>query len=140
MEWSTLYDKNTSPSFKDMSNYVNTQLWYKLNSFLQNTYHIRPILSYSRCSMRAGWNAKYRKGGKSLCTLYPMAGSFIALVVIGNREGHEAEMLLPLYSEYTQSLYRNTVFSAGGRWLMMLVTEPVILEDVINLIQLRVKS
>lgn len=29
---------------------------------------------------------KYRKSGRSLCTLYPMDGHFVALVVIGEHE------------------------------------------------------
>jgi hypothetical protein len=77
--------------------------------------------------MKPGWNVKYQKSGKSLCTLYPMEGFFIALVVIGNKESFEAELMLPLLSSYTQSLYQNTAFSAGGRWLMINVTDQTIL-------------
>jgi hypothetical protein len=139
MEWSTIYDQNRPPSLEAISSYVNTELWQRLNSFLQNTYHIQPKLSYSSCSMQPGWNVKYQKGGKSLCTLYPMEGFFIALVVIGSKESLEAELMLSSYSEYTQSLYRNTAYSAGGRWLMINVSESAILDDVINLIQIRVK-
>jgi hypothetical protein len=140
MEWNALYDQSNPPSLDDISKYVNSALWEKLNSFLQNNYHIQPKLSYSRCSMQPGWNVKYQKSGKSLCTLYPREDFIIALVVIGNKESHEAELMLASFSEYTQSLYQNTVFSAGGRWLMINITEPAILKDVICLIQMRIKS
>jgi len=90
--------------------------------------------------MQPGWNVKYQKSGGSLCTLYPMKGYFIALVVIGNKESFEAELTLPLLSSYTQSLYQNTAFSPGGRWLMIEVTEPAILDDVIRLVRIRAKS
>lgn len=138
MEWRTLYSQSNPPVLDDISDYANTRLWQRLNSFLQNTYQIQPKLSYSQCSMQPGWNIKYQKSGKSLCTLYPMEGFFITLVVIGNKENFEAELMLPSFSKYTQSLYQNTAFSAGGRWLMINVTEPAILDDVINLIQIRV--
>lgn len=139
MEWNVLYSQNNMPSLEDISNYVNTGLWRKLNSFLQNTYHIQPKLSYSGCSMQPGWNVKYKKSGKSLCTLYPMPESFIALVVIGNKEIHEVELALPSYGEYIQKLYQDTAYSAGGRWLMIHVTEPAVLDDVMDLIKIRVK-
>ncbi len=139
MEWSTLYDQEHPPSIDNINSYVNTGLWQRLNSFLQNTYRIQPKLSYSGCSMQPGWNIKYQKSGRSLCTLYPMSGFFIALVVIGNKESNEAELMLPSYSGYTQNLFKNTGCSAGGRWLMMNVTEPAILDDVMNLIQIRLK-
>jgi hypothetical protein len=140
MEWSSLYTQSDLPTFADIGEYVGSELWETLNSFLQSTYHIQPKLFYSRCSMQSGWNIKYRKSGKSLCTLYPMEGFFIALVVIGGKESRKAELMLPSYSEYTQNLYQNTAFSAGGRWLMINVTEPAILNDVISLVQIRARS
>ncbi|MTI55722.1 DUF3788 domain-containing protein [Geosporobacter ferrireducens] len=140
MEWNILYDPNNPPTLDDISKYVGSELWENLNAFLEGGYKIQPKFSYSRCSMQPGWNVKYQKSGKSLCTLYPMEGFFIALVVIGNKESFEAELMLPSFSKYTQSLYHNTAFSAGGRWLMINVTEPAILEDVISLVQIRAKS
>lgn len=140
MEWNTLYDQKIPPTLDNISKYVSSELWENLNSFLEGTYKIQPKFSYSRCSIQPGWNVKYQKSGKSLCTLYPMEGFFIVLVVIGNKESFEAELMLPSFSKYTQSLYQNTAYSAGGRWLMMNVTEPAILDDVISLVQIRAKS
>lgn len=140
MEWNTLYDQNSPPTLDNIGKYVGSELWGNLNAFLEDTYKIQPIFTYSRCSMQPGWNVKYQKNGKSLCTLYPMEGFFIALVVIGNKESFEAELMLPSFSKYTQSLHQNTAFSAGGRWLMINVTEPAILDDVISLVQIRAKS
>ncbi len=140
MEWSRLYDQNNPPTSDAINKYVSSELWENLNAFLQDTFKIQPKFSYSRCSMQPGWNVKYQKSGKSLCTLYPMEGFFIALVVVGNKESFEADLLLPSLSKFTQSLYQNTAFSAGGRWLMINVTEPTILDDVIRLVQIRAKS
>ncbi|QHQ61621.1 DUF3788 family protein [Anaerocolumna sedimenticola] len=139
MEWSILYGSDNQPAFKQIDEYVNNELWQGLNTYLQEAYDIFPKLSYSRCSMQPGWNVKYQKSGKSLCTLYPMQNSFIALVVIGNKEAVEADMLIPSCSEYTKTIYQNTAFSLGGRWLMLQVSEQSVLQDVINLIQIRVK-
>jgi len=140
MEWSKLYPKCDMPALEDVGQFVNNDLWEKLNSFLQDTSRNQPRLSYSQCSMQPGWNVKYQKRGKSLCTLYPMEGSFIALVVIGSKELHEAELILPSLSGSTQDLYQRTAFSAGGRWLMINVTEPAILDDVMTLVKIRAKQ
>lgn len=139
MKWYNLYGPCNPPGLDNISEYVHNKLWQDLNRFLQNTYQIQPKLAYSRCSMQPGWNVKYQKSGKSLCTLYPMENYFITLVVIGNKEIHEAELLIPLCSKYTQVLYQETKFSPGGRWLMIKVTDRSILEDVMNLIQIRLK-
>jgi len=88
--------------------------------------------------MQKGWNIKYRKGGKSLCTLYPMQGYFIVLAVIGEREINEAELLMPLCSEYTQNLFKQTISGYSGKWMMIDVKKPAVLNDVKNIITLRV--
>lgn len=140
MEWSNLYGPSSQPTLDEISEYVNHDLWQDLNLFLQNTYHIQPKLVYSQCSMQRGWNLKYQKSGRSLCTLYPMENYFIALIVIGNKEMHEAELLMPLCSKYTQALYQKTASSTGGRWLMINITDRPILDDVINLLQIRART
>lgn len=38
MEWSNLYGPNNQPTLENISEYINNELWEKLNSFLQNTY------------------------------------------------------------------------------------------------------
>jgi len=140
MEWNLLFGANNQPSFEDIEKYISNGLWRELNAALQAGYRVSPQLSYSKCSAQPGWNVKYRKGGKSLCTLYPMDGFFIALVTIGNKETNEVEQTLSSYSEYTQALYKRTPFSCGGRWLMINVTDKAVLDDVINLVNIRVKA
>lgn len=87
--------------------------------------------------MQAGWNVKYKKSGKSLCTLYPMEGYFIALVVVGSHELTEAELLMPLCSDYVQTVFKNTKIGNGQKWLMLEVRDREIMEDVFSLINLR---
>ena len=138
MDWSGRYGADSRPTAEDISEFIHNDLWREMNDFLQQAYGVQPQTAYSSCSAQRGWNIKYKKGGKSLCTLYPMDGYFIALVVIGAKETAEAELLMPLCSGYTQKLYEQTVFSTGGRWLMMNVTDGKILEDAKNLIKIRV--
>jgi hypothetical protein len=81
---------------------------------------------------------KYKKSGRALCTLYPDAGQFIALVTIGAKEATEAELLLPTCTEFLRELYARTQTFNGARWLMIHVTDEGVLEDVKKLIRLRV--
>ncbi len=137
-DWNALYNADRRPAPGDIAAFVNSVLWEELHAFLQDGYGVLPQLAYSGCSMQRGWNVKYKKGGKSLCTLYPMDGFFIALVVIGEREAAQADLLLPLCSDYTRALYARTASYMGGRWLMLEVTDAQILEDIKRLIHLRV--
>ena len=137
MQWSELFDGNNQLTDAHIREFIASPLWDELNEFLQRTYGVMPELSYSGCSMQSGWNVKYKKGGKSLCTLYPMQGYFIALVVVGKKEATEADLLIHSCDTYTQGLYKQSPSSAMGRWLMIEVTSESILNDVKSLIALR---
>jgi hypothetical protein len=139
MEWSKLFDKEKQPTALEISQYINSPLWENLLAFLQESYDVSPSYSYSSCSEQPGWNIKYKKAGRSLCTLYPMSGFFIALVVIGANEEFEAEALMPSYGEYIQELLTESKSSSGERWLMVEVTDCQVLDDTKALIRTRRK-
>jgi len=139
MSWVNLYSADRQPTKAEIAEYIANPLWDEMNDFLRKNYKVEPSYSYSTCSGQPGWNIKYQKAGRSLCTLYPMSGYFIALVVIGVKEQVEAEFLLSACSKYTQELYQASHFSAGGKWLMINVVDDQILDDVKQLIQTRRK-
>ena len=143
MEWSLLYDVIQEPDDGNIKTFIGkaVPLWDDLKNHLEDTYRVSSKTTFSKCAAQPGWNVKYQKGGKSLCTLYPMEGFFIALVVISAKEEAETEaaMTLGLFTPYLQELYQKTAFSCGGRWLMIRVTDSAVLEDVKRLIAIRVK-
>ena len=137
MDWNLLYSNVTPPTWEQITEYIGSPLWADFNERIQSAYQIKPCMEHSRCSMQAGWNIKYKKGGKSLCTLYPMQGYFIALVVVGSRELTEAEFLMPQCSDYVQTVFKNTKTGNGQKWLMLDVRDRGIMDDVFSLINLR---
>ncbi len=140
MNWSQLYPQANRPELSQISDYIGSPQWGELRAHLESAYGVSPILEYSVCSGAPGWNLKYRKGGRALCTLYPAQGFFTCLVSIGSREAIEAELLLASCTEYLRSLYWGAKPFNGGRWLMIAVTSPEVLRDVQALIALRVRA
>ena len=137
MDWNLLYSNVTPPTWEQITEYIGSPLWADFNERIQSAYQVKPCMEHSRCSMQAGWNIKYKKGGKSLCTLYPMQGYFIVLVVVGSRELTEAEFLMPQCSDYVQTVFKNTKIGNGQKWLMLDVRDRGIMDDVFSLINLR---
>lgn len=137
MEWSGLFTKEQQPTLQQIDDYINNPLWSQFNSKIQMDYQIQPTLEYSSCSMQQGWNIKYKKSGRSLCTLYPMEGYFIVLVVIGMKEMSETELFMAVCSEYVRKLFADTQTGNGMKWLMLEVKNKEVLEDVIGLIHIR---
>jgi len=142
--WSELFDKENEPQVQQIQEYVNTPLWDEQTAHMQQIYNSKPALSYSSCAMDKGfwkgWNVKYKKGCKSLCTLYPKQGYFMALVPVGKKEMIEADLLVPLCGEYTQNLYNSSKTGATGKSLAFEVTDKDILHDMQKIIALRVTS
>jgi len=85
-----------------------------------------------------GWNIKYKKSSKSICTLYPKEGYLQILLAIGAREMNEAELLMPSCTEYTQGLFEVKEVN-GAKYLGFEVRDDNVLQDVKNLADIRVK-
>ena len=132
-------NKASVPELSTITEWVNDELWNDLLAYMDTTYKARISIDYSGCGMAPGWNVKFKKAGKSLCTLYPQEGWFVALVVIGQKEKSEMEETLWTFTEYTQNLYRQTKEGMGQRWLMFEVKNAEILEDVKRGMMLRRK-
>ena len=139
MNWNEQYPKTMMPNLQEVSCFVSNPLWEELCTHLESCYGVLPKTEHSICSGAPGWNIKYKKSGRALCTLYPADGFFTCLVSVGSREAMEAELLLSACTEYVRNLYWNTKPFNGGRWLMICVTSAEILEDVKSLIDLRVQ-
>ena len=137
MEWSEKYSKGSPPATEEIKEYVKSPHWTDLCSFIENTYSLKPNVEYSGCSGAPGWNVKYKKSGRSLCTLYPNRGYFTCLISIGRREAPEAELVLNSFCTYLKELYQNTKLLNGSRWLMIDVTTDEILDHVKDLVSIR---
>jgi len=140
MLWNELYSKENEPSEDQVSEFINSTLFSELDNHLRQAYKVKPKQTYSNCNLNEGiwkgWNIKYQKSGKSLCTLYPKQGYLHLLVTIGKPAMNEAEMLMPLCSEYTQELFKRSG-NSESKSLGFEVRDEDVLRDVKNLIEIR---
>lgn len=97
----------------------------------------RAAYPVQRVLRRAGWNVKFRKGSRAICTNYPRRGYFTCLVCIGGREAAQAELLLPACGSYVRELYFSVQPFNGARWLMINVDSPAVLNDLKRLVSAR---
>ena len=130
-------DQTVVPQPEVVAEFIDSPLWKKFLKRIEDDYGCRPKPSYSSCSMLRGWNLKLAKGGRALCTVYPMEGSFSALVSIGPREAEAAAEMIPACTKYVQELYAESQAGHGGRWLLIETRSAEILNDLLALIALR---
>ena len=107
-------------------------------SEIKNTYKCKEKIEYSSCSWEKGWNVKFKKAGKSLCTIYPREGYLTVLVVVGKREKARVEEILPDCTAEIQNIYEQTKEGNGQRWLMVDLEERGgLYDDLLRFIQIR---
>lgn len=135
--WTRMFPMDRQPTMEEIDRYVDSPLWLELRRYLTDACGGASRLEYSRCGLEPGWNVKFRKGSKALATVYLRPGYVTAMISIAPRDEAAAEKVLLTCTEQTRTLYRNTAPSKMGRWLMMDLTAPEVLEDVRALLRLR---
>jgi hypothetical protein len=128
-------DKSTPPTEQDIGLALGAALpiWQTLTAFIKEKYQMEAPLTFG--GKNYGWNLWYRKSGKSLVSLYPQQGHFIAQVVLG-REQVEKALLLPC-GEKVGRLLRETPQLHDGKWLFIPVDSAQDLEDVQQLLLIK---
>ena len=140
MIWSEAYLQGNPPTAEQIQDFIKSPLWNQLCTYLETEYAVTSKTEYSKCSMQSGWNVKYKKSGRAVCTLYPEDGYYICMVSVGGKAAEGADEVLVECTPYVREVYAKAKPFNGSRWLMINVTDALILEDVKALIRLRMAS
>ncbi len=138
-----ILDRSAEPDMRAIEQYISMparQRWQETITHIENNYCIKPGISFSICAGKPGWNVKYKKGGKALCTLYPEAESFVALVVLSAADIARFEAERAAYTADTNSLYNKTRLFNGTKWLMIRIDSYEIFKDFKRLMELKIKK
>lgn len=136
-----LQDKNICPTLEDLGEYIRNPLFVQFCSEIKSRYQCNEKIEYSACSMEKGWNVKFKKAGKALCTIYPREGYFTAMVVVAAKQKAAVEAILPDCTAELRNIYRQTREGNGQRWLMIdLEDQAGLYDDVLRLIEIRKNS
>lgn len=135
-----LQDRSVCPTMEEVGEVVGNPAFGRFCAQIRDTYQCSERIEYSSCSWEKGWNIKYKKAGKTLCTIYPREGYFTVMVVVGAKEKPLVEAALPQCTAELRQIYHQTREGNGQRWLMIdLEDEGELYEDVFRLIQIRRK-
>ena len=135
-----LYDAGYTPSSGEIAAFINEPArswWQDINIFIQERFRVSPKIAYSKCAAKPGWNVKYSKSGKSLCTLYPEEQSFTALVVITLDLEPVIEAMSDVLEPVIMEIVRSSRPFNGTKWLMIPVTSKQVQDNVAQLLLLK---
>jgi len=138
MEYKRMLGKDHQPSEKEIINYLGGkagEAWADIISFLQTSYDFSPEIDYG--GTKYGWSIRYRKSGRSLCTLYPERGAFTVLIVFGKKEVRQFEENMGEFGAKSVELFNSTEQFHDGRWLWIRVLDKSDTRDVRRLIVMK---
>lgn len=109
--------------------------WNDIREFLRTNYDFPPELSFY--GKKYGWSFRYRRKGKTLCTLFPEEKSFTVLVTLGRQEIEKVGKTLAEFNEDTRGLFQNAHQYHDGKWLFKRIRNLSDLKDVKTLITIK---
>jgi len=108
-------------------------LWDNLMQYIADTYQMPGELTFG--GKNYGWNVWYRRSGKTLVSLYPQRGHFVAQIVLG-REHVEQALRLNL-GKNVRTVLEETPQLHDGRWLFIKVRIGKDVKDIQQLLQVK---
>ncbi len=133
-----LENKNYCPTIEEISEYVKNPVFMQFYSDIKDAYQCNEKIEFSSCSWERGWNVKFKKAGKTLCTIYPKECCLKLMVVIGKKEKALVEAMLPDCTVELNNIYNQTREGNGQRWLIIeLEDKDSLYNDILRLIEVR---
>jgi hypothetical protein len=133
-------DKAQKPTEEEIIDFIGRsakEAWVEIKRFLEESYDSAPEPVFY--GTRYGWNIRYRKSGKTLCSLFPEKGGFTVLVVLGKKESEKAILMRKELSTNIINLVESTKQLHDGRWLWIKWKKSEDTEDIKKLLQLKRK-
>ena len=129
MDFERMLNEAHEPSDEELLTAVGARdLWLDMRHYLEKSYDFQPELVFY--GKKYGWTIRYRKSGKTLCSLFPEHGAFTVLVVLGRKDGEKAIEILDKLSPATRELIGITTQLHDGKWLWLRVLKREHVEDV----------
>jgi hypothetical protein len=138
MAYLRMLNEDHRPLENEIHSFIgNTDLWLDLKQYLDQNYNFIPeLVFYGR---KYGWTIRYRKSGKTLCSLFPEQGAFTTLIVLGKKEGEKSSQTFNMLSTEIRNLIGSAKHLHDGKWLWIRVFKQAHVEDVKQLLAIKRK-
>jgi hypothetical protein len=133
-------NKTRKPTAEEMVSFIGEQAkeaWLEIKRFIKDRYDLVPETIFYGTNY--GWTIRYRKGGKTICSLFPEKGGFTVLIVLGKKESEKALSIRNELSAKIHKLLGNTEQLHDGRWLWIRLLTTSDTDDVKKLLQIKRK-
>ncbi len=96
-------------------------IWQAMRREVEALYEME--LVWNKGGKAAVYELKYRRGGKTLCSLYAKQSEAACMLVFGGEERAKAEPLLPALPEWARAAYEGATTYHDGKWVWFPLTD-----------------
>ncbi|WP_339218385.1 DUF3788 domain-containing protein [Paenibacillus sp. FSL H8-0332] len=112
-------------------------VWTKLTHLVETKYDMEHL--WNSGGKRWTYEYKYRRGGKTLCTLYAKEDAFGFLIIFGKDERVKFEADRNNYSLEVQRVYDESTTYHDGKWMMFELKDTSLFCDMEKLLRIKRK-
>lgn len=131
---------NIIPDENDMIALIGQSLydvWQKLCAAIDEKYDMDRI--WNSGGKAWTYEYKYRRGGKTLCSLYARENCMGFMIILGKDERAKFEAARNNYSELVQKTYDETKTYHDGKWLMFEPIDTSLFGDFVQILAIKRK-
>lgn len=134
-----LVDGKHRPSAREIRSALGVtkgEMWDALVRFVSDEYGAKSELVFG--GAKYGWELNFRKGGRSLVSMFPGRNTFTVQIVLGRAASEQAARLE--LGKSVREIFDNARQLHDGRWLFIPVRSKRDLQDIKRLIAAKVES
>ncbi len=131
---------NTVPTAEELTNLVGEslyELWGNLTAFIEENYDMERLWNSGGKAWK--YEYKYRRGGKTLCSLYARENRIGFMIIFGKEERAKFEADRDRYAKETQAVYDSAKTYHDGKWMMFEPKNAALFEDFMKLLCIKRK-
>ena len=135
-----MIDKTQKPTEEEIMRFIGElaeDVWVELRQFLEENYDFVPETAFY--GVKHGWTVRYRRSGRTLCSLFPEKGGFSVLIVLGRKDSEKALSMRDELSTRMHAILESTEQLHDGHWLWIRMLGTNDVDDVKKLLQTKRK-
>lgn len=134
---SVLTHKPTNHKLTELLGFELGKKWFDLCSLIEKLYETEKIWSTGGKSWI--YEYKYRRGGKTLCTMYAKEKGIGLLIIFGKKERDRFESEQSAFTDKVKEIYKNSITYHDGKWMMIDIIDSSMFVDISKLLYIKRK-
>ena len=111
--------------------------WNKICDFIGQNYDMESL--WDKGGKYGKYVLRFKKGGKTLCTLYVRDDQFGCWIILGQNERDRFEKSRDDFTDEFQNIYNAANVFRDGKWIMIEVSDDHLVDDIKKMLMIKKK-